>query len=117
MTHIPVQGQGFVVNPTWYCTTIERHAPNLLHAKIAVSVDLVAQVQDAVYVVHDPRQPVPQPELLRVRVAVAANAVVGGTQKSNKLNNFIVVRYIFFGGRCCCLLLLLTSGVTINSNK
>ena len=44
-------------------------------AKVAISVDLIAQVKDAVHVSDHTREALPQAEPLGVRVAVAADTV------------------------------------------
>lgn len=48
--------------------------PDSLGTVVLIGVDLVPEVEDTVHVADNRRQPVPQPQLLRVRVAVAAHA-------------------------------------------
>lgn len=55
-----------------------------LCAEVRISVDLVAQVQHAVHVSDDPRQAVPQPDPLDVRVAVAAHPVGGESWREER---------------------------------
>lgn len=58
------------------CNAHSCRVPSLsLDAEVHISVDLIAQVQDAVHVADHPREALPQLDLLSEGVVVAANPV------------------------------------------